>query len=86
MVRITQATEHDFPQVRSLFLEYIQWIIPLIEEDWGYPVPVTTPEVVDHDMAAIGKFMPPSGRLFLASADSNVIGCACAWTIHPGLA
>ena len=86
MVRITQATEQDFPSVRRLFLEYIEWIIPLIEEDWGYTVPVTATEVVDRDMAAIGKFMPPNGRLFLASHDSNVIGCACAWTIRPGLA
>ena len=37
-------------------------------------------------MDAIGKFMPPNGRLFLASDDSDVVGCACSRTIRPGLA
>jgi len=86
MVRIAQATPHDFPDVRSLFLEYIEWIIPKVETIWGYSVPITAAEAVERDMAEIGKFMPPDGRLFLASADTNVLGCACARTIRPGLA
>jgi len=86
MVRITQATEQDFPQVRGLFLEYIQWVIPLVEEVWGIPIPVTPADVVERDMVDVQKFMPPHGRLFLASDETDAIGCACARTIRPGLA
>jgi ribosomal protein S18 acetylase RimI-like enzyme len=86
MVRITQATEHDFPYVRSLFLEYIEWLIPMVETVWEYHIAITPIEAVERDMADIQKFMPPNGRLFLASDDSDVLGCACARTIRPGLA
>jgi len=86
MVRITQASEHDFPQVRSLFLEYIEWLIPSVETVWEYHIDITPVEAVERDMADIQKFMPPDGRLFLASDNSGVVGCACARTIRPGLA
>lgn len=86
MVRVTQATEHDFPHVRSLFLEYMQWLIPAVEVVWGIPIEVTTADVVEQNMAGIQKYMPPDGRLFLARDESDVIGCACAWTLRPGLA
>jgi GNAT superfamily N-acetyltransferase len=86
MVQITQAAEQDFPQVRSLFLEYIRWVLPLVEQTWGISIPVTPADVVEGDMADIQKFMPPQGRLFLASDETDAIGCACARTIRPGLA
>jgi len=86
MVRITQATEHDFPHVRSLFLEYVQWLILMVETIWEYPVAITPVELVERDMAEVQKFMPPDGRLLLASDDSGVVGCASARTIHLGLA
>jgi len=86
MVRITQATEHDFPHVRSLFLEYVQWLILMVETVWEYPVAITPVELVERDMADVQKFMPPDGRLLLASDDSGVVGCACARTIRLGLA
>jgi ribosomal protein S18 acetylase RimI-like enzyme len=86
MVRITQATEHDFPYVRSLFLEYIEWLIPIVETVWDYHIDITPAEAVEQNMADIQKFMPPDGRLFLASYDTDVLGCACARTIRPGLA
>ena len=86
MVHIEQATEHDFPQVRSLFLEYLQWVIPIVEEVWGFPIEITAAAFADHEMADIQRFMPPDGRLLLASDHSGMLGCACARTIHPGLA
>src|SRR5690349_18312419 len=86
MVRVTQATEHDFPHVRILFLEYMQWLIPAVEVVWGIPIEVTAADVVEQNMADIQKYMPPDGRLFLASDQSKVLGCACAWTLRPGLA
>jgi GNAT superfamily N-acetyltransferase len=86
VVRITQATEHDFPSVRSLFFEYIEWLIPIVETVWEYHIDITPVEAVEQNMADIQKFMPPDGRLFLASDDSDVLGCACARTIRPGLA
>lgn len=86
MVRITQATAHDFPSVRSLFLEYIEWLIPNVERIWQYQIDIPPADVVEHDMADIQKFMPPDGRLFVASDDGDVIGCACARTLRPGVA
>lgn len=41
MVRITQATTHDFPYVRSLFLEYIEWLISIVETIWEYQIDIT---------------------------------------------
>ena len=38
MVHITQATEHDFSSVRSLFLAYMQWLIPSVEVVWVLPL------------------------------------------------
>src|SRR5262249_51496620 len=67
MVRITQATEQDFPHVRSLFLEYVQWLILMVETIWEYPVAITPVELVERDMADVQKFMPPDGRLLLAA-------------------
>ena len=86
MVHVAQATEHDFPQVHSLFLEYLQWVIPIVEGVWGFPIGITAVAFADHEMADIQRFMPPDGRLLLASDDSGMIGCACARTIHAGLA
>lgn len=86
MVRIAQVTEHDFPYVRSLFLEYMEWLIPNVETVWEYHIDITPAEVVEQNMADIQQFMPPTGRLFLASDDTNVLGCACARTIRPSLA
>ena len=86
MTRIFQATEHDLPVVRSLFLEYMQWALLLAEATWGHPVGVTPAEVVEHDIAGIQRFMPPDGRLLLASDDTGVVGCACAWMLRPRLA
>jgi ribosomal protein S18 acetylase RimI-like enzyme len=84
--RITQATEHDLPQVQELFLEYIEWLIRMAEANWEYTAPVTAAEAVDRIMADIQRFMPPGGRLLLARDDLGVVGCACAWTMRPGLA
>lgn len=86
MVRITQATEHDLPNVRSLYLEYFQWLIPSGEEVWGVQIEVTPVDVADGDIAAVQQFMPPTGRLLLAREETSVIGCACVRTIRPGLA
>ena len=84
MVRITQATAHDFPRVHSLFLEYLQWATGMGDETWEYTVDSTL--LVDHDMADIQRFMPPDGRLLLAGDDTSVFGCACMRTIRASLA
>jgi putative acetyltransferase len=86
MVQITHATEDEFPQVRCLFLEYLQWLIPMLATHWEYLVPVTAEAAVDYMMADMQKYLPPDGRLLLASDESGVVGCACAWTLRPGLA
>jgi GNAT superfamily N-acetyltransferase len=83
MVRIIQATARDLPQVRSLFLEYMQWATGMVAETGERTIDAVP--FVDHAMAEIQKFMPPDGRLFLACDDTGVIGCACMHTIRPCL-
>ena len=62
IVLITQATEQDFPQVRSLFLEYMHWLIPSVEVVWGISIEVTPADIVENIMADVQKYMPPSCR------------------------
>ena len=62
MVHIAQTTAHDLPAVRSLFLEYIEWLIPIVETVWEYHIDITPVEAVERDMADIQQFMPPDGR------------------------
>jgi ribosomal protein S18 acetylase RimI-like enzyme len=85
-LRITQATEHDLPHVHSLYLEYLQWLTETAEATWEYTAPMTVAEAAAQIMGDIRKFMPPDGRLLLARDDREVVGCASAWTIRPGLA
>ena len=65
----------DLKLVRHLWLDYLTWGNDELETRHGFRLPVA--EAVDHDVATIGKFQPPDGRLLLAFEDGEPIGTAC---------
>src|SRR5207247_8944846 len=58
------ALPQDLEIVRQLWLHYLTWGNDELEARHRFRLPVT--EAVEHDVAAIGKFQPPDGRLLLA--------------------
>ncbi len=65
----------DLEVVRQMWLEYLTWGNDELDARHGFRLPVA--EAVDHDVATIGKFQPPDGRLLLAFEDDVPIGTAC---------
>jgi len=72
---------HDLEIVRQLWLHYLTWGNDELEARHGFRLPVG--EAVQHDIATIGKFQPPDGRLLLALEDTLPIGTACMRRIGP---
>jgi GNAT superfamily N-acetyltransferase len=66
---------HDLDAVRSLWLDYLTWGNDELEARHGFRLPVQ--EAVEHDIATIGKFQPPDGRLLLGYDDNVAVGTAC---------
>jgi GNAT superfamily N-acetyltransferase len=75
------ALPQDLEIVRQLWLHYLTWGNDELEARYRFRLPVT--EAVEHDVAAIGKFQPPDGRLLLAFEDDLPIGTACMRRIGP---
>ena len=65
----------DLESVGRLWLDYLTWGNDELESRYGFRLPVR--EAVDHDLATIGKFQPPDGRLLLAFEDDAAVGTAC---------
>jgi GNAT superfamily N-acetyltransferase len=74
----------DLDAVERLWLEYLSWGNDELESRYGFRLPVQ--EAVEHDLAAIGKFLPPDGRLLLAFDGVVAFGTACMRRIGPGSA
>jgi GNAT superfamily N-acetyltransferase len=66
---------HDLEVVRQLWLDYLRWGNDELEARHGFRLPVT--EAIEHDVATMGKFQPPDGRLLLAFEGDVPIGTAC---------
>jgi GNAT superfamily N-acetyltransferase len=84
MLTIRQASTEELPEVRALFWEYLQWANGMLSQSYGVSFDIAT--MLQQDMAEIGKFMPPKGRLLIASDATDVFGCACARTHDPNIA
>ncbi len=77
MINISQAaTERQVAAARSLFLEYAKSLdFDLCFQDF------------DHEMAEFpGRYAPPRGRLFLATATGDTVGCIGLRELEPGIA
>ena len=76
MPSIHQAeTEGDRSQVRELFAEYLHWANQLLNEEFGIDFDIDS--MVERDMAHLEIFLPPHGRLLLATGGSQAAGIAC---------
>jgi GNAT superfamily N-acetyltransferase len=76
MIKTHQVeTEQDKKHVRELFLEYLHWANDRLNEEYGIDFEIES--MVERDMAELEIFLPPHGRLLLATEDSQVVGMAC---------
>ena len=76
MTSIHQAeTEQDRSQVRELFREYLQWANGRLNEEFGINFDIEL--MIERDMAELEIFLPPYGRLLLATEGSQAVGIAC---------
>jgi GNAT superfamily N-acetyltransferase len=71
----------DLQTVRSLWLDYLTWLSDELEARHGFRLPAH--EMVEHDLANISKFQPPSGRILLAFVQTAAVGIACMQRIGP---
>ena len=79
---VDYAAAHE-AALRALWTAYLaDGAIPLREV--GYEMDV--PAVVAADLAAIGQFRPPAGRLLLAVDAGEAVGCGAVRVIAPGVA
>jgi GNAT superfamily N-acetyltransferase len=82
MAEIREASpSQDLEAVERLWLEYLTWGNDGLESRYGFRLPVR--ETVDRDLARIGKFQPPDGRLLLAFEDDRAVGTACMRRLGP---
>jgi GNAT superfamily N-acetyltransferase len=76
MAHIHQAqSKDDQLQVRKLFCEYLQWANGRLYEEFGVNFDIES--ILERDMAQLEIFLPPQGRLLLATEESQAIGIAC---------
>ncbi len=84
MISVHQAeTEEDRSQVRELFWEYLQWANERLNEEFGVNLDIET--MLEQGMAELEMFLPPHGRLLLATEDSQAAGIACLKRIREGM-
>jgi GNAT superfamily N-acetyltransferase len=84
MIQFEQATtDEDFDSVETLFIEYMEWVLEHLSEEYGITFDVR--ELVSQDMENIEIFSPPHGRLLLVTVDSNVVGLGCLRKIGDGI-
>ena len=74
----------DTDDVTRLWLDYLNWGNDGLHARYGFRLPV--PEAVERDLASIGKFSPPNGRLLLAAEDGEMVGTAALQGIGPSTA
>jgi GNAT superfamily N-acetyltransferase len=71
----------DTKAIRGLWLDYLAWSNDELEARHGFRLPIN--EVLEHDLANIAKFQPPSECILLAIADDEPVGIVCMQRIGP---
>ena len=75
MLKLFQVeTDEHRRHVRELFWEYLQWANARAGEEFGVSFDIEA--MLVGDMAELGKFMPPAGRLLLAEWQAHMAGIA----------
>jgi GNAT superfamily N-acetyltransferase len=76
MLSIIQASEQThFDAVDELTWEYLVWAEGRSRELYGMEYDIAAAH--ERDIAARAKYLPPMGRLLLASVDGASAGCVC---------
>jgi GNAT superfamily N-acetyltransferase len=76
MISIHQTeTEQDRALVRDLFWEHLDWANARLNEEYGINFDIES--MVERDMAKLEIFLPPDGRLLLATEGGRAVGIAC---------
>ena len=84
MVKIIIADKDQHaPQLRELIGEYLGWVNLKLNEEFGLNFDVS--EAVESNMADLGKFLPPTGRLLLSFAGEEASGIGCLKYLSPGV-
>ena len=84
MTCIHQAeTEKDRLQVRELFWEYLQWANERLSQEFDVNLDIAS--MHEQAMAELEMFLPPYGRLLLATEGSQAAGIACLKRIREGM-
>jgi GNAT superfamily N-acetyltransferase len=76
MVRVHQAeTNEDRAMVRELFWEYLEWANTHLNAEYGINFDIRA--MLERDMTKLDVFLPPTGRLLLATRADRAAGLAC---------
>lgn len=76
MTSIHQAeTDEDRALIRELFWEYLEWANRRCNEEYGIDFDITS--MLEQDMAKLEVFVPPYGRLLLATEGARAAGIVC---------
>ena len=83
-IRILEVpSAEDVQAVKELFWEYFTWANDMNAQEFGLRMDIA--KMLEEDMADLGKFMPPDGRLLLAQEDDLVAGCVCLKKLKPSI-
>jgi GNAT superfamily N-acetyltransferase len=84
MTGIHQAeTEEDELQVQELFWEYLQWANERLDQEFDVNLDIAS--MHGQSMAELEMFLPPHGRLLLATEGSQTAGIACLKRTREGM-
>src|SRR3990172_2030155 len=76
MIKIITASKEQHAQpIHELFCEYLQWANAKVKEEFGVSFDIAN--MLEADMNALDKFMPPRGRLLLGYVEGRPVGIAC---------
>lgn len=57
--------DEDTAEVHALWHEYLMWVNPQLEEQYGISFPID--EILEENLVKLSRFALPNGRLLLAS-------------------
>jgi GNAT superfamily N-acetyltransferase len=73
-------TDKDRALIRELFWEYLEWANTRCNEE--YDISFDIKSMLEQDMAKLEVFLPPHGRLLLATEEARAAGIACMGRIR----
>lgn len=83
MLRVFQAGEQDFEAADALTWEYLQWAAGRLRDLHGIAYDVAAAHA--RDVAGRETYLPPDGRLLLASVGGATAGCVCIRPLEHGI-